>query len=179
MSSYCLIVLAGLCSAGPVSAATWAEGTFDELSKDFGSVPRGPTLSHPFRVKNNTSGTLTISSVRVSCGCVSTAVLKTSLKPGEETAILARMDTARFSGIKNVTIFVQFSEPRWEEVRLWVQANSRDDVVIAPKQLAFGHAKRGKSSSAAVLVTFLGTGHSKIVDVETESNYIKPSLKEK
>src|SRR6266852_8300774 len=116
MFRYSLVIVLSLWSASAASAASWAEALFDELSKDFGSVPRGPTLSHPFRLVNNTKSAVTIASVRVSCGCLSASALKTTLQPGEETAILARMDTNRFSGTKAVTIFVQFSQPHWEEV---------------------------------------------------------------
>jgi len=177
MVRYSLMLLVALATAGSTQAATWAEATFDELSKDFGSAPRGPTLSHPFRLVNNTKGDITIASVRVSCGCVSASALKTTLKPGEETAILARMDTNRFSGTKSVTIFVQFSQPQWEEVRLVVQANSRDDVILSPESLAMGHAKRGSSPSATVSVTLLGS-QSKVTGVQSESNYVQTTLKE-
>jgi hypothetical protein len=177
MVRYSLMLAAVLATAGSASAVTWAEATFNELSKDFGSAPRGPTLSHPFRLVNNTKGEITIASVRVSCGCVSASALKTTLKPGEETAILARMDTNRFSGTKSVTIFVQFSQPQWEEVRLVVQANSRDDVILSPESLAMGHAKRGSAPSATVEVTLLAS-QAKVTGVQSESNYVQTMLKE-
>jgi hypothetical protein len=173
----CLMLLMVLALAGPASAATWAEATFDELAKDFGSVPRGPTLSHPFRLVNKTKGDITIASVRVSCGCVSANALKTTLKPGEETAIQARMDTNRFSGTKSVTIYVQFSQPQWEEVRLVVQANSRDDVIVSPESLALGRAKRGTSPTATVSVSLLSS-QAKVTGVQSESNYVQTTLKE-
>jgi hypothetical protein len=177
MVRYSLMLAAVLATAGSASAVTWAEATFNELSKDFGSAPRGPTLSHPFRLVNNTKGDITIASVRVSCGCVSASALKTTLKPGEETAILARMDTNRFSGTKSVTIFVQFSQPQWEEVRLVVQANSRDDVILSPESLAMGHAKRGSGPTATVEVTLLGS-QAKVTGVQSESNYVQTMFKE-
>jgi hypothetical protein len=177
MVRYSLMLLTVLALAGPASAATWAEATFDELSKDFGSVPRGPTLSHPFRLVNNTKGDITIANVRVSCGCVSAGALKTTLKSGEETAIQARMDTNRFSGTKSVTVYVQFSQPQWEEVRLVVQANSRDDVIVSPESLSLGHAKRGTSPTATVSVSLLSS-QAKVTGVQSESNYVQTTLKE-
>ena len=50
----------------PTHAATWAEGMFEDLARDFGSVPRGPMLTHPYRLTNNTGQTVRITSVRVS-----------------------------------------------------------------------------------------------------------------
>src|SRR5216684_2180956 len=94
MSRYCLIVAVGLVAAAPAAAGTWADALFDDLSKDFGSVPRGPTLTHPFRVVNNTKSPVAISGIRVSCGCTSASAQKSTLQPGEETTVVAKMDTS-------------------------------------------------------------------------------------
>jgi hypothetical protein len=178
MFRYGFVLLAGLCAAGPAAAASWADGLFDELSKDFGSVPRGPTLVYPFRVVNKTGGPVSITSVRVSCGCTSATVLRSYLNPGEETAVVARMDTSRFTGVRSVTIFVQFDRPAFDEVRLWVQANARNDFAVSPDSLAFGQVRRGAAPTAAVQVTFYGHGDARIVDVRSESNYVRPALRE-
>jgi len=151
---------------------------FTELSKDFGSVPRGPTVSHLFRLTNNTGSPVHISGVRVSCGCVTTSAVDTNLAPGQSTAIQTYMDTRRFFGYKAVTIYVSFDQPHWEEVRLWVQANSRDDLLLTPQTFALGQAKRGSGPSASVNVTFTGNGQWQITEVERESNYILIALKE-
>jgi hypothetical protein len=178
MLRYSLVVVAALSLVGPAGAASWADSLFSELSKDFGSVPKGPTLSHPFRIVNKTGRVVVLNpNVRVSCGCVTATLLKTVLNPGEETAVVAEMDTRRVNGSKTVTIWVQFQQPGWDEVRLWVQANSRDDVTVSPDTLAFGHTKRGASPVATVTVTFLGYSESQILDVSCESNYVLTVLK--
>jgi hypothetical protein len=176
VSRYSLAVLLGLCVTGSASAS-WADSLFDELSRDFGSVPRGPTLTHPFRLVNKTNQRVHIASVRVSCGCTSARALQTDLAPGQETAILVQMDTRRFQHTKNVTIFVQFDQPRWEEVRLWVQANSRDDVTVIPESLALGTIKRGTAPSTSVTISFLGGGDWKILGVKSDSNYVQPKVR--
>jgi hypothetical protein len=178
MCRYSLVLLAGLSLAGPASAASWADAMFSDLSKDFGSVPRGPTLQYPFRLVNTTKTTVSVANVRVSCGCVTATALKGTLAPGEETSVLAQMDTRRFSGAKTVTIYVQFDRPAWEEVRLWVQANSREDVSVNPDAIAFGRAKRGTAPTSTVTVTFLGNTGSQITDVQSDSNYVQTNLKE-
>jgi hypothetical protein len=176
MLRYGLVVVASLWAAGPALSATWADALFDEFSKDFGSVPRGPMLSHPFRVHNNTRGPVNIFSVRVSCGCVSAVALKDHLEPGESTYIVARMDTTRFTGLKAVTIYVQFNQPAFEEVRLSVQANGRNDFSVTPDTLAFGQIKRGGTPSASVLLSFFGNNDMQISEVKCESNYIQPRV---
>src|SRR5208282_3490026 len=62
-----LVMLVGLAQAAP--AAPWADALFDNLSHDFGTVPRGPHVTHHFTVTNTTGAPLHITSVRVSCGC--------------------------------------------------------------------------------------------------------------
>jgi hypothetical protein len=178
MFRYSLVLVAGFWVAGSAGAATWADGLFDGLSKDFGSVPRGPTLTHHFRVVNKTRQPVSIFNVRVSCGCVTASALKTYLNPGEETAILAKMDTSRFTGPKTVTVYVQFDKPNFEEVRLWVQANGRNDFALSPDTLGFGQVKRGVTPTASVNVTFYGHTGAKIVSARGESNYIRPIFSE-
>jgi hypothetical protein len=178
MLRYCLIVVAGCVAAHPAAAASWADALFDELSKDFGSVPRGPMLQHPFRVVNKTGQPVSISNVRVSCGCTTASALKTYLQPGEETAILARMDTTKFTAVKTVTIYVTFDRPSFEEVRLWVQANGRNDFSLSPEGLAYGTQKRGATPTATVQVTFYGNVESRITEVRTDSNYVVPKVHE-
>jgi hypothetical protein len=151
---------------------------FDELSKDFGSVPRGPAVVHPFRFTNNTGQAVHIAGVRVSCGCVTATASRADVAPGQSAVVQASMDTRRFYGTKSVTVYVQFDQPAWEEVRLWVQANSRDDVSVTPEELALGQAKRGTSPNGKITITFLGNSQSQLTEVERESSYVETSFKE-
>lgn len=178
MFRFAVVCLVGLCAAAPGSAASWADAMFEELSKDFGSVPRGPTLTHLFRVTNNTGVPVHIAGLRVSCGCVSASAQVADLAPGQATVVQAQMDTRRFQGVKNVTIYVQFDRPAWEEVRLWVQANSRDDINVAPEAMAFGSVKRGSTPSVTVTVSLFGSGQWQIDEIQRESNYVDVSAQE-
>jgi len=176
MFRYSLVCVISLFAAVP-AFASWADGLFEEHHRDFGSVPRGPTLTHPFRVVNNTGRQVHIAGCRVSCGCTSARALQYDLAPGQETVILAEMDTRRFIGSKTVTIFVTFDQPGWEEVHLWVTANSRDDVTVIPDSLAMGRVRRSTSPAASTTITFLGDPNWQITTVASESNYIQPVCK--
>src|SRR5436189_656819 len=146
MFRYYLVFAAGLCAASPATAS-WADLMFQELSKDFGSVPRGPTLQHAFPLRNNTGDVVRIAGLRVSCGCTTATAVRYVLQPGEESAVVVQMDTTRFTGAKSVTIYVTFDQPHGDEVRLWVRANARDDVSVSPDTLAFGQVPRGRNPS--------------------------------
>ncbi|MGF1579674.1 MAG: DUF1573 domain-containing protein [Gemmataceae bacterium] len=176
MQRYIVIVVLGLLTTQPAFATTWADGLFDGLSRDFGSVPRGPVISHPFRIVNNTRSTVRISNVRVSCGCVTAYALKQTLKPGEDTAVVAKMDTSRFSNSRTVTIFVRFDQPGYAEVRLWVRANSRQDVNVYPSTLGYGRVKRGETPEKATKIALRGSSAYRILKVESESNFVQPKL---
>lgn len=177
MYRYSMLCVALLAVATQAQAQTTANGMFDELSRDFGSVPKGQLLTHYFRVVNNTDKPVQIRSVGVSCNCVSARALQNYLQPGQETAILAQMDTNRFSNSRTVTIYVVFDQPR-QEVKLWVQANSREDITFTPDNLAFGHVKRGdKNVERKITISFLG-GQTKILEMKSDSNYVVPTMKE-
>src|SRR5207248_388729 len=119
-----------------------------------------------------------ISQVRVSCGmCSSARALQTTLAPGQETVILAQMNTNRFANLKQITIYVTFTQARTEEVRLSIQANSRDDVSFNPDSLTFGKVKRGAAPTQSMTISFYGTP-SKVLDAKSESNYVQVAVKE-
>ena len=179
MFRFSVIFAALLGAAVQANASTWADGLFDELTHDFGSVPRGPTLTHYFRIVNNTKQPVHIANVRVSCGrCAAARALQHYLQPGQETAILATMDTNQFINTKTITIFVTFDQPRFEEVRLWMQANSREDVMFAPTSIAFGQVKRGATPETKLVISFLGGSATQILETKSDSNYVLPVIKE-
>lgn len=178
MIRHCLLLACVLSITGSASAASWADQLFQEVSKDFGSAPRGPALQHSFILKNTTSDTVRITTLRVSCGCVTATAPKNLLRPGEEGVIQVRMDTTRFQGVKSVTIYVNFDQPKHEEVRLWVRANGRDDVNLVPDTLSFGQVKRGATPSASIRITFQANSQMHITEAQTESNYVQATVRE-
>lgn len=178
LTQLALLGAALLGAAMPVQATTWAEALFDDTVRDFGSAPRGALLTHHFRIANRTKTPVRISGIRVSCGCVSAQAIDGTIAPGKDSAILIHMDTRRFQNSKTVTVYVQFDQPQFEEVRLYVQANSRDDITVLPETLAFGKIKRGVAPLAATTLSFLGNGQVEISKLRCDSNYVKLAVKE-
>lgn len=178
MFRFLSVVVAGLLAAAPASAGSWADAMFQESGKDFGLAPRGPTLSHYFAVTNKSDKTVHISGVRVSCGCTTAQALQNTLAPGQSTAVQALMDTRRFVGHKQVTVYVTFDQPQWDEVSLFVRAYGSDDLSFSPGEFTFpGKVQAGTPASAKVVVQFNG-GHWQILGVDRESSFITPALKE-
>lgn len=177
MCRFGVVVLVGLWATASVNAASWAAAMFEEHAKDFGAVPRGPTLTHAFRFTNKTQSAVQVSHVRVSCGCVSAAPSQYSIGPGESATINIQMDTRRFVGHKHVTVYVQFSQPGFDEVRLGVQANGRDDVAVNPSIVSLGKVKKGSSPEATATVNFYGHPGVQITEIERESNFVLAEVK--
>ena len=171
-----LLTLAGfLCGISPAFAA--ADGLFDSTAHDFGTVPRGPMMTHYYRLTNNTKQTIHVSGVRVSCGCTSAAILQDTIKPGESTAVHAQMDTRRFTGAKTVTIFVSMDQPQWEEARLTISAFGRDDVNFDAEGMSFGSVSPGTTGVARTTVT-LRQQHWLVQKASSDSGYVIPKVKE-
>jgi hypothetical protein len=97
-----LLSATGFALAGPADL-------FEEKEKDFGVSPKGTVLVHYFRFTNTTKNTITLGQPRVSCGCVTPALSKNQLAPGETAAVIVYMDTRRIlqaGVIKTVIVYV-------------------------------------------------------------------------
>ena len=179
MRHYLFATTAALVSAATVNAA--AAQYFPEVSKDFGTTPRGPVLTHYFPVKNTSSETVYLGSPRVSCGCVSASALKYTLAPGESTAIVANMDSRRIpvSGVtRTVTVFVPVQTGNVsEEMQLRVTAIARDDLVLTNDTFAFGTVRKGQGGKATTKITFYSDPNWQITDAQSTGIYIKPEVK--
>src|SRR3982751_3929866 len=84
----------------PARGAGWAEGLFAESGHDFGPVPRGAKVRHPFVLTNRLAEPITILDVRASCGCTTGKASAATIAPGQQSVIEAEMDTRNFVGKK-------------------------------------------------------------------------------
>jgi Protein of unknown function (DUF1573) len=154
------------------------EGLFEDPAKDFGSVPRGTLLTHAFPLTNTTRSSLRITGLRTSCSCVTAAAERSFLDPGEATVIAVTVDTRKYAGPRAFTVYVQFDPPSIGEVRLVVQATSREDVTVNPGQLSMGRVKKGSAPVATVTIEYHGTRAWQITGIENENGYLQPEVKE-
>lgn len=167
-----LVVSIVLTGVGKALSGTWADGLFDDLSKDFGSVPRGAILQHSFKIRNNTKDVVGLAGVRSSCGCTNAQLSKRYLQPGEETQLLVRMDSGRFRGLKTVTLYARLDRPEAQEVRIWIKANARDDIAVNPEVVDFRTVRAGEGGSTQIQVRFFGLPDAEIEKVSAASGYL-------
>jgi Protein of unknown function (DUF1573) len=178
MFQYSLALLAGLLVAVPAGPNNWAEGLFEQSSKDFGAVPRGPVLTYHFRLTNNTAGPVRVSNLRVSCGCTVARMDTPLLAPGESGVVTTEMHTDRFLGDKTVSVYVLFDLPALQEVSLQLKARSCEEVVVTPDTLDFGRVPHGQARKAQTVVSFPGAQQYQIQKVTVDSEHVHVSLSE-
>ncbi len=88
----------------------------DNAVYDFGTVLEGVFVTHKFILSNVGDELLTITNVRVDCGCTGTDLSKTNLEPGESVELEANLDTLRYRGRISKSIHVESNDP--ENARL-------------------------------------------------------------
>ena len=176
MFRYSFALLVGASLLSPVGAADSLASLFDTQVHDFGNVPVGPMLHHAFTIKNTTNQALRISNLRVSCGCVTPSASTMVIPAGKTATVNAQMDSRRFVGAKSVIVFVLFTQPVVEEVRLEVKAFGRTDVALNPDSLAFGQMLKGTSPTVSTQISM--AGDSRITEAKCESGYVQLSIKE-
>lgn len=143
----------------------WAAKLFkDETGKipsghNFGTVPKGAMLQHQFPIKNIYAVPLTIT-CDVSCSCTTVTPKRPAtlvLQPHETGTIDITMDTTRFSGPKQVDVYVYVQHPQyWSSATLVIQAQRREDVELAPAQAVFGVVAQGQQVTRELMVRYRG-----------------------
>jgi hypothetical protein len=150
-------VVAAFLAAGAEARAAqrnWAQGLFHEQGHDFGAVPRGAVVRHPFVLTNRLAEPVTILDVRASCGCTTGRAPADQVGPGQQAVVEAVMDTRNFVGVKATTLTVTLvtASGRQAEARLGVRSNILSDIVLNPGTLDFGAPSRGQPAEMRLTI---------------------------
>jgi hypothetical protein len=160
----------------------WGEKLFaGDLVHDFGTVAHGADLYYRFKLTNPYKVPLDID-LKVSCGCVTATSPQRTLQPNETSYIEARMDTTRFTGVKQVTVYVSIGNDSGyhSSAELKVSANIRQDVVFNPGQVEFGAVNQGETVARTIDIDYAGglAATWKITEVVTNNGPVEATLKE-
>jgi hypothetical protein len=138
----------------------WAENLFKdaktgqiELTKDFGTVPRGTQLYHRFRIKNIYQVPLQITA-SPGCSCLSVNPATQVLQSLQEGYLDVFMDASKFKGQRTSKVTITIGPDFISSTSLQLSAFSRADIVLNPGQMTFG------------VVTGGGAGSSQTLDIE-------------
>ena len=184
MSRLLLSVMAGVLTllswnTGEVQAQGWVDSLFAEKSFDFGPVPRGGIVRHPFVLSNRLNVPISIVNLRVSCGCTSGTSSASLVQPGQTAVVEAQMDTRNFVGRKSTTLFVSVVAGNQQaEIGLGVSSLILSDVVLNPGSLDFGLVSRGQTPQQVLTIDRVGKPDWRIIKMVSASKAITASLSE-
>jgi hypothetical protein len=172
-------VVSGLSGAASAAERNWSDSLFAERAHDFGPVPRGAKVRHPFVLTNGTNTPISITNLRVSCGCTSGRANVSLVEPGKTAIIEAEMDTRNFVGRKSTTLFVTVMAGNQEaEVGLGVSSMILSDVVLNPGSIDFGTVGRGQANGQVLTIDRVGKPDWKVVKMVSASKALIASLQE-
>jgi len=104
-----LVMLFVVLGLGTVALAA-PKISVDASIYNFGEVLEGIAVVHTFVLQNLGDEPLTIGDVRVSCGCTTTSLAKSTLAPGESVDLEVTFDSADFSGKMTKNIYVKSND---------------------------------------------------------------------
>jgi hypothetical protein len=157
----------------------WADTLFAERSYDFGPVPRGGVVRHPFVLSNRLTVPITILNLRVSCGCTSGTASVSTIAPGGSAIVEAQMDTRNFVGKKSTTLFVSVMAGNQEsEIGLGVTSMILSDVVLNPGVVDFGLVNRGQAPSQVITIDRIGKPDWRVIKLSSACKAITAKLEE-
>ena len=173
-----ILALASL-SGTPAQAQGWPDSLFAEKSFDFGPVPRGGIVRHPFVLANRLNVPISITNLRVSCGCTSGTASASVVQPGQSAVIEAQMDTRNFVGRKSTTLFVSvMAGNQQSEIGLGVSSLILSDVVLNPGSIDFGVLSRGQAPQQVLTIDRVGRPDWRITKMVSASKALTASLAE-
>ena len=132
-------------------AAGWADALFAEKGHDFGPVPRGAKVRHPFVLTNRLAEPVSIVDVRASCGCTAGRAERLDRPAGRVGDHRGRDGHPNFTARKVTTLIVDVrtASGREAEVRLGVSSTILSDIVLNPGTIDFGAVARGQAKPSS------------------------------
>jgi LEA14-like dessication related protein len=147
---------------------------------DWGKVkPAQSPLKTTLKVKNAGNQNLSISDVKVGCGCTTTGIAKKELAPGETTTLDVSLNLGANTGGLTKTVSIMSNDPSSPTKIIMLKADIVRAIQFVPTQyFAFNDLKLGKESTATVKIK--NTTGQDIVLTEIEgTNGLKTNLKNK
>ena len=171
-------------TTAPVVAQDWGDKMFDRTEIKFGTVARLSDTTFKLKVRNLYTDPIQITSLGVSCGCISWIdQAPITLGSKEERELTLRLDTVRYTGDRNVRATVSLFEPAHgysDSVTIPVSARIRSDVEVRPSYVGFATIDLGKSYTQKIGVTYNGgRGNWKITEAKVGNPHLTTQVVEK
>jgi len=171
-----LSIVALFGAARPAMAEdSWANKIFSgqpgiAIVQDFGVVAGGAQLQANLKMTNIYKVPLTVTDIKVSCGCVDAKSAVKILQPNQSANLIIKMDGTRFTGHKEVSVHVTFGPQFVSTATILVKADARQDVVLNPGGINFNVVRRGQQVAPQTIdVECAGIRDWKVVEVKLRS----------
>ncbi len=164
--------------AGNVFGPNWANEMFSQQRHDFGFVARGAETKQRVTIKNIYKQPVHISNIRTSCGCTAGAVNKNTIPSLETAELEITIDTKRFLGEKNTTVFVTFDSPMYAEVQFPIHVYIRSDIVLTPGLADFGRIPVGAGAAKDITIEYAGRPDWAITGIENNNSNVTADFKQ-
>ncbi len=147
---------------------------FDQVSYNFGRIPKGQKVSHDFTFTNTGNEKLVITNVQPTCGCTVAITSSKELLPGAKGVIKITFDSQGYLGPITKTISVMDNDPAKPSVLLSISGNVVTDVMLSKPALFFGSIKKGQEGQQSVDI-FISNPSVHITSVTSTKPYVKVS----
>ena len=120
---------------------------------DFGEVRADLSVTNTFVLRNAGTGTVSIVTVRPTCGCTTTALATNELAPGAATELRATLSLAGRTGRQSKAIFVETNDRQKPRLKLEMTGVVARDIEVQPEGVHFGTLGREGAAQQDVLLT--------------------------
>ncbi|MDD3662952.1 MAG: DUF1573 domain-containing protein [Kiritimatiellia bacterium] len=117
---------------------------------DYGEAPSGESVQATFTLRNEGDEPLTITHVRTSCGCTTTALETRDLAPGEETPLVATLSLKGRTGPQNKRITIGSNDPEFPSRQATIQGTAVRHLLLSPSAIFFLSAPQGKTITRTI-----------------------------
>jgi hypothetical protein len=132
----------------------------------FGEVYQGARVQAVFVIGNDAPYRITIDQVEHTCGCTSTSLTDTIIKPFESRTVVVELDTTRLWGPQNKSVILHTDDPYRRTIKLVLEGVVKGHLECDPRRI---HAQiTGPAYQAAVHVRNSGEQELTIVSLTVE-----------
>ena len=175
---FLFLFLFSILAGQSVARETWGAAMFNTQRHDFGSVARGADAEFQFELTNIYTSDVRLVSVHTSCSCIQTRFTPQTLRPGETSAVVIRLNTSgQFLRNASAVLTVQLETivsgaRRMDTVQLFASGFIRPDVVLTPGSIEFGAVIEGTTVERTLLLEYTGNPNWALMRMERSQPFI-------
>lgn len=146
---------------------------FEHSVYDFGAVPQGYVVTHPYPFKNSGSAGLVIEKVRDTCSCTCTILSKNRIPPKGRGEVPVIFNTSKYRGGQQHFVYVHSNDPEKPLVRLELKGFI---MVAIPSELYLGNIYINEPINKSVKLLEPGENSPAIDKISSSSKYLHAGI---